>query len=48
MKPIGLEKGEEDKYDPTKVGEMIDFIKKQRESQLEGRIEDRNIKVINS
>lgn len=39
--PGGLDKGEEDKYDPTKVGEMIEFIKKQRESQWEGKIADR-------
>lgn len=48
MKPIGLEKGEEEKYDPTKVSNMIEFIKKERESQLEGKIADRQIKVFNS
>jgi hypothetical protein len=29
-KPPGLDKEEEDKYDPTKVGQMMDFIKKER------------------
>lgn len=43
-----LDKSEEDKYDPTKVTEMIEFIKKQREAALEGRIQDRQIKVINT
>lgn len=43
-----LDKGEEDKYDPTKVSEMIEFIKKQRDAALEGRISDRQIKVINT
>ena len=28
IKPPGLDKAEEDKYDPTKVSEMIEFIKK--------------------
>lgn len=28
MKPPGLAKEEEDKYDPTKVSEMTEFIKK--------------------
>lgn len=48
MMPIRLGKEEEDKYDPTKVSDMIEQIKKQRESQLEGRINDRQIKVINT
>jgi hypothetical protein len=42
-----LDKAEEDKYDPTKVSEMIEFIKKQRHSQLERKIENRDIKVLN-
>lgn len=25
--PVSLQKGEEDKYDPTKIGDMITFIK---------------------
>lgn len=40
-KPPGLDKDEEDKYDPTKVQSMIDFIKSERASQLEGKIADR-------
>ena len=32
FKPPGLGKEEEDKYDPTKVGDMVMFIKKERES----------------
>lgn len=44
----GISEEEEARYDPTKVTEMIEFIKKQRESQLEGRIANRELKVINS
>lgn len=31
-KPPGLSAEEEDKYDPTKVSDMVAFLKKQRES----------------
>jgi len=27
---------------------MIDFIKRERESQLEGKIEDRNMRILNA
>lgn len=47
-KPPGLSAEEEDKYDPTKVQSMIDFIKRERESQLEGKIEDRNMRILNA
>ena len=47
IKPPGLSKAEEDKYDPTKVGDMIEQVKRQREQALEGKLTDRQIKVIN-
>jgi hypothetical protein len=47
-KPPGLDQEEEDKYDPTKVSQMTDFIKKERMAQLEKNVADREIKVFNS
>lgn len=48
MKPPGLDKEEEDKYDPTKVSEMTEFIKKQRLQQLEKSVPDRELKIFNA
>ena len=45
FKPASLTAGDE--YDPTKLGEMIEKIKKEREAALEGKIKDKQIKVIN-
>ena len=39
-----------DKYDPSKMGEQIEKIKKDNEAKLHregGKVEDRNIKVFN-
>ena len=47
-KPPGLDKDEEDKYDPTKVSEMTEFIKKQRLGQLEKTVESRDVKIFNA
>ena len=44
----GLKGEDVDKYDPTKVINEIDQIKKQRASELEGIIQDKDVKVINS
>lgn len=44
----GLKGEDVDKYDPTKVINEIDQIKKQRASELEGIIQDKDIKVFNS
>lgn len=46
--PVQLKEGEQDKYDPTKIGDMIEKIKKERLEALEGVITDRQIKVINT
>mmetsp|Transcript_3420 Transcript_3420/g.5793 ORF Transcript_3420/g.5793 Transcript_3420/m.5793 type:complete len:146 (-) Transcript_3420:251-688(-) len=45
---MGPSKEEEDKYDPTKVIDMINKIRRDREAQLEGKIADKNIQVFNS
>ena len=37
-----------DQYDPTKVINEIDQIKKERTAQLEGVIHDKDIKVFNT
>lgn len=41
--PPGADK---DKYDPNKTIDSINLIKKQRESELEGKLEDRGLKII--
>lgn len=48
MKPPGLDKEEEDKYDPTKVSQMTEFIKKERLSKLEKSVESRDVKIFNA
>lgn len=45
FKPQSLTGGDE--YDPTKLGDMIEKIKKERDAALEGKISDRQLKVIN-
>lgn len=40
--------GDSDKYDPTKVISQIDQIKKERAALLEGKIEDKDIKIFNT
>jgi hypothetical protein len=47
-KPPGLAQEEEDKYDPTKVSQMTDFIKKERLSKLEKSVESRDVKIFNA
>ena len=44
--PPGLSKDQSDKYDPTKTIATINQIKAQRESELEGKLDDRMIKII--
>lgn len=44
--PPGLSKDQSDKYDPTKTMATIAQIKAQRDSELEGKQEDRGIKII--
>ena len=48
MKPPGLGQEEEDKYDPTKVSQMTDFLKKERLSKLEKSVESREVKISNA
>lgn len=40
--------GEDDKYDPTKVSNMIEEEKKRRKKALEGKQADRKITIINT
>ena len=47
IKPPGLSKEQEDAYDPTKMIDMIEKVKKDRENALETKIADRQITVIN-
>jgi hypothetical protein len=42
-----LTEEEEDKYNPTKVTEMMNAIRRERESKLEGKQEDRQVKIFN-
>jgi hypothetical protein len=44
-KPPRLHKEEKDKYDPAKVYEMTEFIKKQRFGLLEKTVESRDLKI---
>lgn len=44
--PPGLSKDQSDKYDPTKTMDTIAKIKAQRNSELEGKLEDRGIKIL--
>lgn len=46
-KPPGGD-ADDDKYDPTKVTQMIEEEKRRRLKQLEGKQADRQIKIINT
>ena len=48
MKPPGLGQEEEDKYDPTKVSQMTEFLKKERHAKLEKSVESREVKIFNA
>lgn len=43
-----MDEDTESKYDPTKVADMMIFIKNERMQALEGKISDRQIKIINA
>lgn len=46
--PPGILGQDADKYDPTKVINTIDQLKRERASQLEGKIENKDVKIFNT